>query len=210
MRIAVIGAGNVGGAVGKVWAAKGHEVTFALNDPTAEKYRKQLAESPGAKAAKIPDAVREAEVVVLAVPWNAAESAIASAGDLAGKVLIDCTNPLKPDVSGLEIGHTQSGGERVAGWAKGARVFKSLNTVGANIMADAARLAGRPMMPVAGDDPDGKAVVLKLVADLGFEGVDAGPLASARLLEPFGMFWIDLALRRGVGRDFAFGMIRPK
>src|SRR5437016_721258 len=105
MRIAVIGMGNVGGVLGRRWAAAGHAVTFGVRDKGDPK---AVAGAKAAKAsvASVPEAAAGAEVVVLAVPWPAVRDALAAAGDLAGKVLLDCTNPLTPDLSGLELGTT--------------------------------------------------------------------------------------------------------
>jgi 8-hydroxy-5-deazaflavin:NADPH oxidoreductase len=111
-----------------------------------------------------------------------------------------------PDGLGLVLGHTISGGERVASWAPRAAVFKTLNQIGADSMDKAARFPVRPVMFIAGDDPSKKPVVMSLVAKLGFEPVDAGPLRIARLLEPYGMLWIDQALNRGRGQNFGFAI----
>ena len=206
MRLAIIGAGNVGRALGLAWTRAGHQVGWGVPDPASSKYadlgRDRLA-APAAAAAG-------AEVVVLATPWPATEAAVKSLGNLAGKTVIDCTNPLAmgPDGLGLALGHSLSGGEMVAGWAAGAAVFKTLNQTGAENMAQARAFAVRPVMFVAGDDAAKKPLVLQLVADLGFEAVDAGGLRIARLLEPYAMLWIDQALQRGAGRDFAFTRLR--
>lgn len=208
MRIAIIGAGSVGGALGRGWAAAGHAIRFGLRDPAAGKYA-PLA-STGTLLSPVA-AAEGAEAILLATPWPQAEAAIAGLGDLAGRLLIDATNPLAvgPAGLGLAIGHTESGGERVAGWAPGARVVKAFNTTGANIMDSARRgFALPPVMFAAGDDAAAKAAVLGLIRDLGFEAVDAGPLANARLLEAHAMLWIDLALKRGLGREQAFALMR--
>jgi hypothetical protein len=102
------------------------------------------------------------------------------------------------------LGHTTSAGEQVASWAPGAAVFRTLNQIGADSMDKAALFPVRPVMFVAGDDPAKKPVVMSLIAKLGFEPVDAGPLRIARLLEPYGMLWIDQALNRGRGQNFGF------
>ncbi len=206
MRIAIIGAGNVGRALGSGWARAGHRVRFGLRDPADQAYADIPAEQRAANAA----AAGAAEVVVLATPWPATEEAVRSLGPLAGKIVIDCTNPLAPSGAGfgLALGFDTSGAEKVAGWAKGAAVFKTLNQTGAENMAKAAAFPSRPAMFVAGDDERGKRVVMDLVGDLGFEALDAGPLTSARLLEPLAMLWIDQALVRGRGRDFAFALLR--
>jgi predicted dinucleotide-binding enzyme len=132
-------------------------------------------------------------------------------GDLAGKIVIDCTNPLRMGATGLEleIGHSTSGGERVAGWAQGASVFKTLNQTGFEIMGDAEAFGPpAPVMFVAGDDEAAKPRVMDLVRDLGFEAVDAGPLTGARLLEGIAMLWIHMAINRKAGRQQAFAQVR--
>ncbi len=146
-------------------------------------------------------------MVVLCTPWQATQQAVQGCGDLSGKVLIDCTNPLTPDISGLEVGHVTSGAEQVAAWARGARVCKAMNQIGAGMM-DGPQLPGKPVMFVCGDDDQAKSVATGLVTELGFEAVDAGDLTVARLLEPYGMLWIHLALRRGLGTNFGFGLLR--
>jgi predicted dinucleotide-binding enzyme len=134
---------------------------------------------------------------------------MASADDLAGKVLIDVTNPLTPDLT-LAVGHTTSGAEEVARLAPRARVYKAMNQVGFEVMADPTFAAGKPVMLVAGDEPAGKKIVLDLVSALGFEAVDAGELTIARLIEPYAVFWIHLMARRQMGRHFAFAMLRRR
>lgn len=209
MQIAIIGAGNVGGALGKGWAAKGHSVYFGVPDLQSEKMQ-VLLKSMGAngRAGSVQDAAANAEIVVFATPWNAAQNAIASAGNLAGKIVIDCMNPLAPDLSGLVLGHTTSAAEQVAAWAKGARVVKAFNTTGAGNMADSHYAGGKPVMCIAGDDAAAKKSVSQLAADLGFDAVDAGPLKNARLLEPFAMLWIYLAVKQGLGPNIAFQLLR--
>lgn len=145
--------------------------------------------------------------MVLCTPWQATRQAVQSCGELAGKVVIDCTNPLTVDVTGLEIGLTTSGAEQVASWAPGARVCKAMNQIGAPMM-DRPRLPGTPVMFVCGDDDQAKSMTAALVTELGFETVDAGDLTLARLLEPYALLWIHLALRRGFGTNFGFGLLR--
>ena len=207
MHIAVIGAGSVGGTLGTRWAAAGHEVVFGVRDPQSPKVHELLSTSCNARAAIIPDATAGSDVVVLATPWAAAKAAILSAGNLAGKVLLDCTNPLKADLS-LVAGHTTSGGEMVAGWAVGARVVKIFNTTGFGNMANPHYGDQAATMFYAGDDSKAKQIAVRLATDLGFEAVDAGPLKNARLLEPLAALWIDLAMVRGHGRDIAFKLLR--
>jgi 8-hydroxy-5-deazaflavin:NADPH oxidoreductase len=203
MKIAIVGAGNVGKALGKAWEKRGHNVIYGVRNPGDAKYDEL-------KTARVADAARPADAILLATPWDATEAALNSAGNLAGKLILDATNPLSmgPQGMGLAVGHTTSGGEMVAAWAKGAAVFKTLNTTGFNNMEDTGGYAQKPVMFFAGDDQGQRATVAALLSDLGFAPVDAGPLSNARLLEPYALLWIDLALQRGQGRDFAFALMK--
>jgi predicted dinucleotide-binding enzyme len=203
MKIAIIGAGNVGRALGEAWRT-GHQITYGLRAPDNPKYS-----DLSVPAATNDVAVAASDVVVLCTPWQGTEDAVKSCGDLAGKVLIDCTNPLTPDFTGLEIGHTTSGAEQVAAWAPDARVCKAMNQIGAPMM-DHPQLPSSPVMLICGDDDDAKAITIELVGELGFETIDLGDLTMSRLLEPFGLIWIQLALRRGLGTNFAFGLLRKQ
>jgi 8-hydroxy-5-deazaflavin:NADPH oxidoreductase len=205
MRIAIVGAGNVGQALGKGWRKAGHEVSYALRAATSNKIDALSAD--GSRVVAMDKAAGAAEVLVLAVPWPAVAEAVSSLGPLAGKILIDATNPLTAKLE-LAVGGNDSAGETVARLAPGARVVKAFNTTGAENMANASAFAARPMMPVAGDDAAAKAAVRTLAEDLGFEAVDAGPLAMSRQLEPLAMLWIKLAYAQGFGRDFAFALAR--
>jgi 8-hydroxy-5-deazaflavin:NADPH oxidoreductase len=211
MKLAIIGAGNVGGALGANWAQKGHDVFFGVRDSKAEKTQGLLKAIGGrARAGSVAEAGAFADVIVLSTPWPATEAAIRAMGNIKGKVILDATNPLTrgSDGIGLEIGHSISGGEKVQGWAAGASVFKALNTTGFSNMANPVFNGVKSVMFVAGDDTVNKPKVVNLVGELGFEVIDAGPLRSARLLEAHAMLWIDLALVRGQGRDWAFSIVR--
>jgi len=208
MKIGIIGSGNVGGALGKGWAKTGHSVVFGVRDQ-GEKLKSLLKQAgANARAGSVQEAAAFGEVVVFATPWPAAQDAIRGAGNLKGKVVFDCTNPLKPDLSGLAIGQTTSAGEQVAQWASGAKVVKVFNTTGTNNMEDSRYPEGAPVMFYCGDDPGAKKLAAQLASDLGFEPIDAGALTSARLLEPLAMLWIHLAYAQGIGREFAFRIMR--
>ncbi|MBV8512795.1 MAG: NAD(P)-binding domain-containing protein, partial [Xanthobacteraceae bacterium] len=150
-----------------------------------------------------------ADIVVLALPWGAAEGAVRALGDLNGKIVIDCMNPLAMQNGklGLDRGFSTSGGETLASWIPEARIVKTLNQVGAEMMADNADLPHRPVMFMAGNDRASKEAVSALLSDIGFEPLDAGDLTKARLLEPYGMVWINQALAQGKGRNWAFAAI---
>jgi 8-hydroxy-5-deazaflavin:NADPH oxidoreductase len=201
MKIGIIGAGNVECTFGGAWRT-GHDVTFGVRSPGDPKYA-----DLGAPAATNADAAANSDVVVLCTPWQGTEQAVSACGDLSGKVVMDCTNLLTPDFSALEVGHTTSGAEKVAAWAPGGRVCKVMNQIGAPMM-DHPQLSTAPVMFICGDDDDANDITGRLVTELGFETVDAGDLTLARLLEPYALIWIHLALRRGFGTNWAFGLLR--
>jgi len=209
MRIGVIGAGNVGGTLGRRWAQKGHEVTFGVRDVQSVKRSEVVAAAgPNARVASLREAAAGAQVVVLATPWSASEDAIRSAGDLGGKVVVDCTNPIAPGMKGLSIGQDTSAAEKVASWAKGARVVKAFSTTGAGNMADPVYGRERATMFLCGDDAEAKRTVARLAEELGFEVCDTGPLYTARYLEPLAMLWVHLAYVEGLGPNFAFKLLK--
>jgi predicted dinucleotide-binding enzyme len=209
MNIGILGAGNVGGALGTAAAGKGHKVCFGVRRPDSPEVKELLRTiGSSASAGSVAEAATFGEAIIIATPWPATAEALRSAGDLTGKVVLDCTNPLKSDLSGLELGTTTSAGEKVAEWARGARVVKIFNTTGYNNMMNPSFPVGPATMFYCGDDPGAKAVAAKIAADIGFEPVDAGPLTNARMLEPLAMLWIWLALFGGMGTDFAFKLIR--
>jgi NADPH-dependent F420 reductase len=209
MKIAVVGAGRVGQAIAGSWARLGHSVTFGVRHPHDEKTHQLLASiGQGTRAAPVHDAAKAADVVVLAVPFGAAEEAIGACKGLKGKILVDCTNPLLPERAGLSIGHDRSAGEAIAGWAPQARVVKALNMTGAKNMANPKYPEAALSMLVCGDDADAKRVVAGLVGELGFDVVDAGPIEASRLLEPLAMLWINLAFKLGNGQDIGFRLLR--
>lgn len=199
MRIAIIGSGNVGTAIAQSLRRAGHEIALGVRrpDPT------RPDEMTIAKAAE------GAVVVILAIPYDAVADTVRVATGFEGKILIDATNPLGMVEGGLglTLGFETSGAEQIAALAPKAKVFKTFNQTGFENMADARVYSSRPVMFVAGDDTEGKATVLALVTDVGFEAVDVGGLRASRLLEPFGMLWIELVRKRRVG-SFAFSIQR--
>ena len=221
MKIAVLGAGNVGGALGKLWAGRGHEVRFGVPDPRSQKTTALLASMGGrAQAGSNREAAGVSEVVVLSVPWPAAEQAIRDCGDLKSKVVIgavnhhlrfkvviDCTNPLRADFQGLAVGTTTSAAEQVAAWS-GAKVVKAFNTLGAGNFGHAEFGGTRADGFYCGDDETAKNKVKPLIAEIGLNPVDVGPLRNGRLLEALAMLWIDLALNQKWGTNHAFKLLR--
>jgi 8-hydroxy-5-deazaflavin:NADPH oxidoreductase len=206
MNIAVIGAGNVGKALAGRFARANHDVVFGVRDPTAARNAVLPYPSLGTT-----DAAATADAVVLATSWGGTEAACRSMA-LAGKIVLDCTNPLAMGPSGRElaVAHTNSAGELVAGWCPGAHVYKAFNTIAAEVMVAPERMTVKPVVFVAGDDAAQKPAALELVEDTGFEARDAGPMRNARMLEYLALLYLDLAMVRGMSRTFAFALSWPK
>jgi predicted dinucleotide-binding enzyme len=213
MRITVIGAGNVGGTLGRRWAELGHEVAFGLRDPSkgADGVHPGGPLPKGARVASIADALAGAEVVLLATPWDVTLDALARLPIPKGAVLIDATNPIGPGLSWVPGPHGESGGERVQAAATEARVVKAFNTTGYENMQDPSYDGAPTLMPYAGDDAAAKRVVHDLATSLGFDAVDAGPLVRSRQLENVAVLWVTWAIGigvKGMGRGIALRLVR--
>ena len=209
MHIGIIGCGNMGGGLGRIWAMKGHTVMFSYAH-SREKLAAIASSVPHASAGTPAEAAACSNVILLAVRWSDVPDAIRQAGTLNGRIVIDCTNPLKPDMSGLAIGYTTSAAEEIVRMAPGARVVKAFNTAFAQVYKEGNRLFGsrRATMFHCGDDAEAKVIVAKLINDVGFEPVDCGPLTAARYLEPLAMLMITLGYSLGMGTNIAMDLIR--
>ena len=218
MRIAVIGAGNVGGALGRRWAERGHEVAFGIRDPErgASAVKGGGALPARARVASPAEAARDADVIVLATPYGAIDDALreigAATGALDGKPLLDATNPLLPKLQ-LDVGaHGESAAERLQAKVPRARVVKVFNTTGSDNMENPVYDGAPSAMFYAGDDPAARGIAHDLAADAGFDPIDAGTLVRARELEHLAMLWISLAFGAAgappMGRNFAFRVMR--
>jgi predicted dinucleotide-binding enzyme len=209
MRIGIIGAGNVGTGLGKRLASKGHDilVSFARS---ADKVADAARTIGGARPGTVVEAATFGEVIILATPWSATADAIEQARDeLAGKIVWDATNALRPDLSALEIGTTTSGGEEVARWARGARVVKAIPPFAEALHGESLAVGGGlPTVFVCGDDTEARRTVAALVTEIGADAVDAGPLALARYTEPASMLLVQLAYAQGMGSHLGLRLLR--
>ena len=183
--IGVIGTGRVGGALGPRFADLGYTVVYGSRDPRSDKVQQLVARSgDGASAASQREAAQQADIILLAVPWGAAEQVVKSLGDLDGKIIMDAVNPLQRADDGLlEMGVDTSAGQLVQSWAPGVRVVKTFNNINFMVMADPTVAGGPVTVPLAGDDVEAKSLVRQIVEALGFETVDVGPLRMSRELE---------------------------
>lgn len=199
MDMAFIGCGNVGAPLADHLQRLGHTITLAADDPSSESVRKALARNGGLRAAPTKDAVRGADVVFFATPFQANESILkAVAGDLTGKVLIDCTNPVGPGLShGLKS--AGSGSEMVQALAPGARVVKAFSIYGfenfeSNAYPD---FNVKPAMMFCGSDAAAKATAAGLITELGWEPLDVGGLEQALHLEHMTLLWVRMVRMGG-------------
>lgn len=206
MKIGIIGTGNMGRALGQIWLNKNHEIMFGSRDPVNVM---KLANSfgPNASGGTYAEAAQFGDVVVLAVPWSSAKETVEAAGDLKGKILIDCTNAVAPHLGGLLVGHTTSAAEEIANWAEGAKVIKAFHTIGSENLNRLEFGTQKASTFICGDSLEAKSIIKQLGTDLGFDVVDVGPLKNARLTEPLAMLWIELAYNQGMGTDIAFKLL---
>jgi 8-hydroxy-5-deazaflavin:NADPH oxidoreductase len=208
MEIAIIGAGDVGSALGRLWLKKGHQIMFGVRNLQSHNVRNLIRSTDSdVKVRTMAEAASFADVIVLAIPWMAVEEAIKSAGDLSGKVLIDPTNPINADLTGLVLESSTSAAEEIAKWAKGSRVVKAFNSIGAKALNNLQFGSVRADAFICGDDFESKTVVKKLATDIGFDIVDVGPLINARVLEYLALLWIQLAYTRQMGPNIAFKLL---
>jgi predicted dinucleotide-binding enzyme len=212
MKIGILGSGDVGQALGLGFARYGHQVMMGSRDAGQEKVRKWVGlAGQNASAGSFAEAAAFAELAVLATLWSGTEQAIALAGPerLAGKPVIDVTNPLdfSQGAPRLALGHSDSGGEQVQRWLRDARVVKAFNIVGHPHMVDPVFAGGPPDMFICGNDPGAKRSVTGLLEDFGWSVVDLGGIECARYLEPMAMIWILHYLNTGNG-NHAFKLLR--
>ena len=203
MSISIIGAGNMAKGLAARFAKAGYPVTLASRDEARTEVAAREVGN-GVSSAPIASAAQLADIVVLAVPFDAAADAIEAAGGLAGKIVVDITNPMKADFSGLSIGHTTSAAEEIQKRAPQAKVVKAFNTIFAQVLENGGHAAGQPAMVfVAGDDEPARAAVVDLARSAGFETLETGALATARYLEPVAALNITLGYGLGHGTDMA-------
>jgi predicted dinucleotide-binding enzyme len=211
MKITFLGIGQVGGALAVNLVARGHDVTIAARDPRSESVRSAQQREPRLRALDPAAAIAAADVVFLATPYAAAEATVAAlAPALAGKVLVDCTNPVGPGLTHL-LGSARSGAEVIAAAAPGAQVVKAFTIYGFENFIDSSYPGYgdiKPAMLIAGDHPGAKTAVTRLCADLGWEAVDTGPLSSSLHLEHLTLLWIKMARAQGAGAGFVWARLR--
>jgi len=209
MNIGIIGSGRMGAGLGRLWAKHGHHVMFSYSRRPDKLENLMLEIGSHARSGTPRDAVRFADVLLFAVPWEEVKDALSAAGPLNGKTLISCVNPFGP--RGLEVGLTTSAAEEISRFAPDATVVEAFNTIFANILHSRAHLFGSNMPTVfyCGDDRDAKTVAAELIRDAGLQPVDAGALENARYIEPLAMLMMELAQSHIMSSDIALRLMNP-
>ena len=207
MRIGILGSGLMGAKLGTIFARAGHEVVFSYAR-SGQKLKKLARDAKGnARAGTPAEAAHDAEALLLAVHWSRVDDVLHQAGDVSGKVIVTCSLPMNADDSGLVIAHTSSGAEALAQKVPGTRVVSAFGTVPSEVLFDvfaARRRANRPSLVYCGDDGRAKKLAARLISDVGFDPVDAGPLRLARSLEPFTLLIARLAYETKGGPRLAY------
>lgn len=204
MKIAIIGSGNVGGALATKWANKGHEILLGVRD-TANFKGKELLSNPNTQAFSVQEAVQKAEVVVLATPAMMAVEVAASLGDCSGKVIIDTMNI----VMGRGPAGFSNTADAILANTNTTDLVKCFNTTGFNNMANPNY--GNEVIDVfvAGDSAKGKEIAVQLALDAGFANCyNVGGNDKFELMEKFAFFWINLAMFQGQGREIGFKLLK--
>jgi 8-hydroxy-5-deazaflavin:NADPH oxidoreductase len=210
MNIAFIGIGQVGSALAGQLVGLGHTVTIAARDRNSDKVKSALTKYPNLQVAAISEAIAPAEIVFLATPFSANQTALAEAGDLSGKILVDCTNPVGAGFT-HGLNNEQSGGEFVQNLVPNAKVVKAFTIYGFenfenNTYPGYGNL--KPAMLIAGNDPDAKRVVANLCIEMGWEPVNTGNLAMSLHLEHMTLLWIKMARLQGLGAGFVWAKLQ--
>jgi len=203
----------MGGKLGTLLARAGHEVVFSYARRDEKLKRLARGAKGNARAGTPREAAQDADALLLAVHWSRVDDVLAQAGDLAGKAVLTCSLPMNGDDTALVIGNTSSGAEELAAKIPAARVVAAFNTVPSEVLLDVyagRRRTARPSLVYCGDDRRGKTTASKLIRDVGFEPLDAGPLRIARYTEPFGLLVAQLAYERKGGPRLAYTFQRFK
>lgn len=201
MKIGIIGAGSVGGNLGKVFAINGHEVMFGVRNVNSEKVQTLLA-SIGEKgqAGSVTQAVNYGQIIILAIPWTGIQDVIAQEGHWQDKIVIDTMNPFRGEVK-ISIG------EDLAALLPNTKVVKAFNIIGAEHYLKPQIGDQTASMLICSNDEAAKATVSGLIQEIGFDVVDVGGLENSSLLESLAKLWVTLA-RGGMGRDIGFRLLK--
>jgi 8-hydroxy-5-deazaflavin:NADPH oxidoreductase len=207
MRIGILGSGLMGGKLGTLFGRAGHDVVFSYSHKRSKLESLARAAGKTARAGTPREAAQDADVLLLAVHWNRVDDVLRQAGDLSGKVLVTCTLPMNDNDTALAVAHTSSGAEELARKTPAAHVVSAFATTPSEVLfaVFGERDGGsRPSLVYSGDGEDAKATAARLIRDVGFDPVDAGPLEVARYIEPFALLVAKLAYEGDSGPALAY------
>ena len=207
MRIGILGSGLMGGKLGTLFARAGHDVVFSYARTKGKLARLAREAGTNAQAGTPAEAAEDADAVLLAVHWSRVDDVLAQAGDLAGTTVVTCSLPMNDDDTDLVLAHKTSGAEALAKKRPKARVVSAFGTVPSEVLYgvyERRRRKQRASLLYCGDDEHAKSVAVRLIRDVGFDPVDAGPLRMARNLEPFTLLIAQLAYEGKGGPEMAY------
>ncbi len=209
MRVAILGAGNVGRALAQKFFKQKIPVSFGVKSPNDTKYDdlKELYRE-FVSFQKVKDIGPDHDFIFLAVPWPTVPEALRELKYKKGQIICDCTNPLTSNLKGLHHQDGLSGGEKVSSLLPDAFVIKAFNHTGAGNIKNPRYEDGTTLMLVAGDNLMAKQRTLSLISKLGFQGVDIGDLAEAKHLENLALFWIHMAYNTSVGPNHSLALLK--
>jgi hypothetical protein len=211
VRIGILGSGLIGGKLGTLFARAGHDVVFSYAR-SEQKLEKLAREARGNATAGTPrEAARDADALLLAVHWSRVDDVLKQAGDLSGKVIVSCSLPMNAGDTELIVARTSSGAEVLAKKLRGSPFVAAFGTIPSEVLFDvfeARKKAARPSMLYCGDDAPARRTAVRLIRDVGFDPVDAGPLRMARYLEPFTLLIAQLAYEGKGGPELAYRFLR--
>lgn len=194
MKIGILGSGLMGGTLGRLWAACGHDVTFAYSRD--DRRRARMAQEAGGRSGTLSEAIDKADALLLAVHWSRTPEVLEQAGDLSGMTVLNCCVPLDAANETLVVGMTTSGAEELARQRPRAQWVSCFNTNPSESFNPVFRRKGQapaPQVLTCGDHAGAKTRAAGLIRDIGFDPLDCGPLRNARFIEPFAMATVELA-----------------
>jgi predicted dinucleotide-binding enzyme len=212
MRVGILGSGLMGGKLGTIFARAGHDVVFSYAH-SARKLKRLAREAGNRASAGTPrEAAADADALLLAVHWSRVNDVLKQAGAIAGKAIITCSLPMNANDTALAVAHRSSGAEVLARKLPKADIVSAFSTVPSEVFFDVfgakRRTRRRPSLLYCGNDRDAKHIASTLIRDVGFEPVDAGPLKTARFLEPFALAMAQLAYEGDDGPEIAYRIER--
>lgn len=200
MKIAILGAGNIGGTLGKKWIAAGHEVRFGVRDAESPKTKKSLDEAKGAIAVGISEAIAFADVVLVSTPWaTVPEIALANAGLLEGKIIFDATNNFAgPIINNIAV---------LQNAAPTAKIFRAFNSLGWEVFAQPIFDGQQAEMFYTGPEGEARVLTHRLIDEIGVKPVWAGENDRVHLVDAIGALWVTMVFQRGWKRRWAFKVL---